>query len=161
MLERGGPVLTAILLVSFVTWFLIVERYWFFYLIHPRLLKDQVASWRRRADRTSWFACRLREGQIADLSLSLNRNLMLIRTLVAVLPLLGLLGTVGGMIKTFDVVVAFGAANAHGFAAGISEALLTTTVGLVTAIPGLYFVAHLQHWARAETRKAADMLRNE
>ena len=63
------------------------------------------------------------------------------------------------MIKTFDVLVAFGAANARGFAAGISEALLTTTVGLVTSIPGLYFVAHLQHRARAETQKAADMLR--
>ena len=52
-------------------------------------------------------------------------------------PLLGLLGTVTGMITTFDVISEFGTGNARALASGISEALVTTQSGLVVAVPGL------------------------
>nr|WP_321256787.1 MotA/TolQ/ExbB proton channel family protein [uncultured Pseudodesulfovibrio sp.] len=57
--------------------------------------------------------------------------------LAAVAPLLGLLGTVTGMITTFDVISQFGTGNARALASGISEALVTTQSGLVVAVPGL------------------------
>ncbi|NDV19832.1 MotA/TolQ/ExbB proton channel family protein [Pseudodesulfovibrio sp. JC047] len=57
--------------------------------------------------------------------------------LAAVAPLLGLLGTVTGMITTFDVISEFGTGNARALASGISEALITTQSGLVVAVPGL------------------------
>ena len=58
--------------------------------------------------------------------------------LSAVAPLLGLLGTVTGMITTFDVISEFGTGNARALASGISEALVTTQSGLVVAVPGLF-----------------------
>ena len=60
-----------------------------------------------------------------------------ILVLSAIAPLLGLLGTVTGMITTFDVISEFGTGNARALASGISEALVTTQSGLVVAVPGL------------------------
>jgi len=71
--------------------------------------------------------------------------------LAAVAPLLGLLGTVTGMITTFDVISEFGTGNARALASGISEALVTTQSGLVVAVPGLLIGGFL--FQRAEKLK--------
>ncbi|CCH47318.1 MotA/TolQ/ExbB proton channel family protein [Pseudodesulfovibrio piezophilus] len=65
------------------------------------------------------------------------RHIGTILILAAIAPLLGLLGTVTGMISTFDVIAQFGTGNARALASGISEALITTQSGLVVAVPGL------------------------
>ncbi len=67
-----------------------------------------------------------------------SRHIGTIIILAAVAPLLGLLGTVSGMITTFDVISQFGTGNARALASGISEALITTQSGLVVAVPGLF-----------------------
>jgi len=61
----------------------------------------------------------------------------------SIAPLLGLLGTVGGMIRTFMVISEYGTGNAKALAGGISEALLTTQTGLVVAVPGLFMATFL------------------
>jgi biopolymer transport protein ExbB len=75
--------------------------------------------------------CRMREQPI------LGRFLAMIGVLVSVAPLLGLLGTVLGMIETFQVISVFGTGNANAMASGISIALITTEAGLLVAVPGL------------------------
>lgn len=72
--------------------------------------------------------------------------------LAAIAPLLGLLGTVTGMITTFDVISQFGTGNARALASGISEALVTTQSGLVVAVPGLILGGLL--FRRAEKLKS-------
>lgn len=69
--------------------------------------------------------------------LKVMRYIGTILILAAIAPLLGLLGTVAGMIATFDVISEFGTGNARALASGISEALVTTQSGLVVAVPGL------------------------
>jgi biopolymer transport protein ExbB len=81
----------------------------------------------------------------------LDDNLTIIGVLAKASPLLGLLGTVTGMIATFDIISVFGAGNARAMAGGISEALITTQTGLIVAIPGLY--AHNFLTRRAENLK--------
>jgi len=70
-----------------------------------------------------------------------------ISMLAAIAPLLGLLGTVSGMITTFDVFAVYGTGNARALAGGISEALITTETGLIIAVPGLFFVSFLSRQA--------------
>lgn len=65
----------------------------------------------------------------------ITRNLTLIKIVSVVAPLLGLLGTVTGMIKTFQAITLFGAGDPKLMAGGISTALMTTVLGLVVAIP--------------------------
>jgi biopolymer transport protein ExbB len=78
----------------------------------------------------------------------LSNHLAMIAVLAAVVPLLGLLGTVLGMIETFQVIAVFGTGNAKAMAGGISVALITTQTGLIIAIPGMLASALLQRRAR-------------
>lgn len=68
---------------------------------------------------------------------AIERNLAVIAVLGSIAPLLGLLGTVSGMITTFTVIAELGTGNARPLAGGISEALVATEAGLLVAIPGL------------------------
>ncbi|GAB4290149.1 MAG: MotA/TolQ/ExbB proton channel family protein [Methylophaga sp.] len=72
-------------------------------------------------------------------TVALERNLNTLGTIAAISPLIGLLGTVIGMIKVFAVITAEGVGNPETLAGGISEALITTATGLVVAIPSLIF----------------------
>ena len=157
--EKGGPVFTVVLLTSVLLWILIFERYWFFIIVYPDELKSIVASWQQRQDHSSWYALRIREGLLADISISARYYLVPIKAITAVLPLLGLLGTVTGMISIFDVLNVFGTGNTQGMADGISRALLPTIAGLVTALAGLYFSTDLDRRARTQLEQAKDLLR--
>lgn len=153
LLEKGGAALWAILLVSVAMWVLILERYWYLHLIHPRLRDVLLRSWRECDGR--WQ----REALLHRLRAGSERYLGTIRVFYEVLPMLGLLGTVLGMIETFDVITVFGGGNVRGLAGGISQALLTTMAGLVTSLSGLYFSRNLAHRAR-EALDEADSLFN-
>ncbi len=73
----------------------------------------------------------------------LDKDTKTIAILAGVAPLLGLLGTVGGMIATFAVISQFGTGNAKALASGISEALITTQTGLIVAVPGMFLANYL------------------
>jgi biopolymer transport protein ExbB len=78
---------------------------------------------------------------------TLERFSSAILMIAAVSPLLGLLGTVTGMIATFDVITEFGTGNPKLMSGGISEALVTTELGLIAAIPALLLGSLLSGWA--------------
>jgi len=78
----------------------------------------------------------------------IRQHLAMIAILAAIAPLLGLLGTVLGMIETFDVIAIFGTGNAKALAGGISVALVTTQAGLLVAIPGMMASGALLRRAR-------------
>ena len=71
-----------------------------------------------------------------------------ILVIASVSPLLGLLGTVTGMISTFDVITEFGTGDPKLLSGGISIALVTTKLGLIIAIPALLVGSLLSAWAR-------------
>jgi biopolymer transport protein ExbB len=77
---------------------------------------------------------------------------------MAVLPLLGLLGTVTGMIQVFDVMALTGTGNARLMAGGVSAATIPTMSGLVAALSGLYLVTYLEQRAAAEVDHVGDLL---
>jgi len=84
----------------------------------------------------------------------LERFLPFIALTAAAAPLLGLLGTVTGMIKTFNLITIFGTGDAKSLSSGISEALVTTELGLIVAIPALIVHGLLSRMAR---QKIGDM----
>ncbi len=77
-------------------------------------------------------------------TVQLERNLNTLGTIAAISPLMGLLGTVIGMIKVFAVITAEGVGNPETLAGGISEALLTTAMGLMVAIPSVIFYRYFR-----------------
>ena len=170
-LRTGGPVMAPLVLVSLLMWLLIIDRALFFRRLRrqdmsPRTARQHVAGGRNPDPRRHRGATALlvaeflrrRSGRrtldrflldetVACIQRRLNDYLALIGVLAAVAPLLGLLGTVSGMITTFDVLAVFGTGNARAMAGGISEALITTQTGLLVAIPGLYMKGFLDRRA--------------
>ncbi|MCP4746318.1 MAG: MotA/TolQ/ExbB proton channel family protein [Desulfobacteraceae bacterium] len=166
-----------LVVVSMVMWFLIVDRLLFFKRLNHKDMSLGAAWEHLQANRipdlgeSSGIAPLLvvefiskRSGNGAldrfildEIVLALNRSmsdyLSLIGVLAGIAPLLGLLGTVTGMITTFDVLAVFGTGNAKGMAAGISESLITTQTGLLVAIPGLYMKCFLDRRARNLQRR--------
>jgi len=157
-LEAGGPVLLVIMATAFLMWILIVERYWFIRITYPGLVKRAIADWSDRADHHSWYARRIREELVSRISAQLHRGLILLNTLVALCPLLGLLGTVFGMVQVFDIMAVTGTGNARLMASGISMATIPTMAGMVVALSGLYFAARLKFHADYLAQLAADRL---
>ena len=159
LLQKGGLILGVILIVTLIMWTLILERYAYFLIVYPAKHTQIIDEWQRRKDRSSWYARRIRDYIVADISVVLRRFLLPIRTMTIILPLLGLLGTVEGMIKAFNVLSVFGTGNARELAQGISLALITTMAGLMAALSGLYFSSNLDHRADDETHRLAHKLR--
>ncbi len=157
-LETGGAVLWGILFVSLLLWALIIDRYWYIYRTHRQHFKARIIEWKLRANHRSWTARQIRKALLSEGESDLQQSLLLITALTKVLPLMGLLGTVTGMIGTFDVMTRFGTGNARGMATGISEALVTTMAGLVTALSGLYFSIDLRRRVLAEKQLMAERL---
>ena len=149
-LEMGGTVLTVIGLVAFLMWILIFERILFFAMVYRMREKRIVKSWFARKDRSSWNAHQIRDGLISKISLQVNQFIPLIKTLVALCPLLGLLGTVSGMIEVFDVMAFSGSGNPRSMASGVSKATIPTMAGMVGALSGVFATTWL---TRAATRK--------
>lgn len=156
--ERGGSVLLLIGLVTFVMWTLILERLWYFWRIQPGQAARIRTLWERREDRTSRRARQVRQALVSQTRVALEGSLPVIRSLVAVCPLLGLLGTVTGMIEVFDVMAIAGSGNARAMAAGVSKATIPTMAGMVAALSGLAVSVQLDRFARDRTQQVADRL---
>jgi biopolymer transport protein ExbB len=160
-LDRGGPVLYAILVVCLMLWTLILERLWFFYRTMPSRARSYTLNWTNRNERKSWSAHQIRNYMISQFKLETQTWLSFITLLIAICPLMGLLGTVTGMISVFDVLAVTGTGNARAMAAGISKATLPTMAGLLIALTGLYFKARFQRLAQQGQQKLADTLITE
>ncbi|MCP5042149.1 MAG: MotA/TolQ/ExbB proton channel family protein [bacterium] len=156
-IETGGNVLLVIAFVTAVMWTLILERIWYFRFGHREAQEKIEAFWSRREDHASWAAHKIRDLMVSRVELKLNDSLAFIRTLVAVCPMLGLLGTVTGMIEVFDVM-ATGGGNTRGMAAGVSKATLPTMAGMVAAISGMLFSIQLDHFAQGQAAHAQEKL---
>ena len=104
-----------------------------------RILAAGLAAARGNRDLARDMMKEAMEGAAGPVVHEMERHLTLLGTIAAISPLLGLLGTVIGMIQVFTVLVVDGAANPGILAEGISKALVTTAAGLGVAIPALFF----------------------
>jgi len=154
----GGPVLRLIAIVIFLMWMLIVERIMYFRTGMKQMARDIHDSWESRSERRSWNAEQIRELMISQFSMSANKSISMIKTLVAICPLFGLLGTVTGMIKVFEVMAVSGSGNVRAMAAGVSQATVPTMAGMVGALSGVLLVTILSRRAAHEVQFLEDSL---
>ena len=171
LIRAGGVVMVPLIILSLVMWLLIIERAFFFRRLYKKNMNSKTAlalvrentlpdpktyrgavsllvtefiqnrSGSARLDR------HLLDAAVIRINRRMTRSLAIIGALAAMAPLMGLLGTVTGMITTFDVLAIFGTGNAKAMAGGISESLITTQTGLIVAIPGLYMKGFLDRRA--------------
>ncbi len=157
-LETGGQVLNYIGVLIFLMWVLILERIFYIFFVFKKERKTVIETWRSRAERESWNAQQIREAMISRAKLSLHRSLPTIQAFVALCPLLGLLGTVTGMIEVFEVMAISGSGNARSMASGVSKATIPTMAGMVGALSGVFASTWLKRTAKKETELLEDKL---
>ena len=155
-MELGGPVLNVIALVILWMWVLILERIIFFRTELGRRVAVESRIWNERRERTSWRARQVRTAMISRLSVAANGSVQMIKTLVALCPLLGLVGTVTGMIEVFDVLALSGTGNTRSMAAGVSRATIPTMAGMVGALSGVFAAALLSRAANRAVKNLDD-----
>ncbi len=156
MIDSGGPFVVWILSTCFLLWMLAVERAIYFTRVLPGEAARALEEWRARADRQSWCARQIRQAMISRLGTGMTANLRLMKVLVPLSPLLGLIGTVSGMLEVFDSMALRGSADARTMASGVSEAMICTLTGLAVSITGLYPVHYFESRARRQTELLAD-----
>lgn len=173
LIQAGGWLMLPILACSVVAMAITVERFWMLRVarVLPRHLVAQVWNWVRNRQIDAGRLHALRSGSplgrilaaglvnlqhdraimkeaIEDAGrhvvLELERYLNTLGTIAAITPLLGLLGTVVGMIDVFNAITTQGVGNPGALADGISKALITTAAGLAVAIPSLMFYRYFR-----------------
>ena len=150
----------ALLLVCLVLWLLMVERFLCLRFSYPALRESLLQRWNARADRDSWRAKSIRRETVCEVQLQLQAWLSTIRTLIAVCPLLGLMGTVTGMIGVFEIITLTGG-DSQAIAAGVYRATVPTMSGLVISLSAQYFSARLRHLAAREQQMFAGAMTSD
>lgn len=161
LMDAGGTVLWFIMLLSFLLWTLIIERFFYMRYTYPECRRRWIDAWKKTTGKHSWRGHSIRAYYIAQAKIELGKTVPIIKSLIALCPLLGLLGTVTGMIETFDVMAVIGTGNARAMASGVSEATVTTMAGMVVAISCLYFSKRIEDRVDEEARHLADLLTYE
>ncbi|HET7921325.1 MAG TPA: MotA/TolQ/ExbB proton channel family protein [Gammaproteobacteria bacterium] len=155
----GALVLTLIFVLAAALWTLIIERYWYFLFVHPDVLERVLAVWQRRASAPGFHLHRARHRVLSDVGVEMARSITLIRSLLTVILLLGLLGSLGGMMQVLDAMVLQGGAGTHELARGITAAAIPLVTALAVVVTGVLFSQELTQRVLRETRLLRDQLR--
>ena len=157
-MEMGGNVLWGIAVLLFFMWALVVERVLYFKTGWKADVARTIATWEARGERKSWNARQIRDKLISQANMQINQYLPIIKTLVALCPLLGLLGTVTGMIEVFNIMAVTGGGDAKSMAGGVSRSTIPTMAGMVAAISRLFANTYITRNAKRQNQFLEDNL---
>ena len=160
-MQKGGDVLYLIGLLAFLMWFLIFERLWYFNFNHQSTIDVVVQDWSKRSDKKSWNSKAIREMLISQTSSKINLNLTLIKLCVGVAPLLGLFGTITGMMEVFHLLAITGGGDAKAMAGGVSRSTIPAMAGLSVAITGTFASTFLRNKSNRESELLSEHLVSE
>ncbi|MCB1704181.1 MAG: MotA/TolQ/ExbB proton channel family protein [Halioglobus sp.] len=157
-MDKGGEVLWLIAALLFVMWTLIFERVWYLKFAWKNDAANIITKWEGRSERKSWEAGQIRNMLISQARIRINQYLPMIKTLVALCPLLGLLGTVWGMIEVFNIMAVTGGGDAKSMAGGVQQATIPTMAGMVAALSGVFANTYVTRIAQRESEFLRDNL---
>ena len=157
-MEKGGEVLWLIAALLLVMWTLIFERVWDLKFAWKQDATNITAKWESRSERKSWEASQIRTMLLSQARMRISQSMPMIKTLVALCPLLGLLGTVWGMIEVFNIMAVTGGGDAKSMAGGVQRATIPTMAGMVAALSGVFANTYVTRIAQRESELLRDSL---
>lgn len=157
--EKGGPILTIIFAQFLLMWFFATQKFIYFKYEFQKDFEKMQDRVSKIGHLSNSFLYELRvKKEASELKSKMNRQISLIKVLVMLCPLLGLLGTVTGMISVFDVLAVAGSGNARAMASGISKATIPTMAGMVGALVGLFVIKFLKDHLASKSKNVRDYL---
>jgi Biopolymer transport proteins len=143
---------------TFVMWSLILERQFYFHFGHKEVAKRTVDIWEARQDKKSLLAHWVRDKLVSEVRQQAEQNVSLTKAMVALAPLLGLLGTVTGMVTVFDVMALSSGSDAQAMSGGVSRATIPTMAGMIASLSGIIFTSTMDREVETRVQKVADQL---
>ena len=160
-INQGGYVLIVLFVVALYMWFLISERFYFYKFQLKDIIDDKYSNFLDTKNDNLWINNKVKKMLIAEVNSLKSKNINQIKGLVALCPLLGLLGTVTGMIEVFDVMAFTGTGNPRAMASGVSKATLPTMTGLVISISGLFAITVIEKYIQSKYAKNMSVFEND
>ncbi|WP_324171088.1 MotA/TolQ/ExbB proton channel family protein [Sulfurimonas sp.] len=149
-IERGGDVLIVIFIVALAMWSVILDKLFYHFFVYKKKI----------------YLIKIQNKQLNKMSFLSTKNkiengMNFIKISIMVAPLLGLLGTVTGMIEVFDTISILGNSDARAMSSGISQATIPTMVGMSVALSGMIFKTYLEQVNKKKLRFLSEKLHIE
>ncbi len=138
LIEQGGPVLFILFGLAAMCFFMLIEKCFYLFFRLPKQLKPVIQVWNDRSDKISWRAQAIRELEIYVLTSQISKHLTAIKACILLFPMLGLLGTVLGMIGLFETLASGAKLGSSSMMQGISQATLPTLTGVCMTLISLF-----------------------
>ena len=136
---RGGPVLFVLFFISFLIFFIFVNKYIFIYFDKSEWFTEKLDNFIKNNPPEIFSLKQVQKTYISELNRVSNTNIKLLDGLIGMCPMIGLLGTVYGMIEVFEVLSFLGTGNPRAMSSGVAKATIPTMASMVITIFSLYF----------------------
>jgi biopolymer transport protein ExbB len=136
---RGGPVLFVLFFISFLIFFIFVNKYTFIYFDKSEWFTKKLDDFIKNNPPEIFSLKQVQKTYISELNRVSNTNIKLLDGLIGMCPMIGLLGTVYGMIEVFEVLSFLGTGNPRAMSSGVAKATIPTMASMVITIFSLYF----------------------
>jgi biopolymer transport protein ExbB len=157
-IEKGGFTLVLIFFVAFLMWANILNRLFFHIFSYDTYIKTIVKQLKERSNPSRAFLHKIKEMHLHEHRVKLQEGQALLNILILICPLLGLLGTVTGMINVFDVITIAGNSDVKAMSSGISQATIPTMTGMSVALSGLFFKVYFHQYAQKKEIRLIELL---
>lgn len=149
--DQGGYVLYFVFIVAFILWTFLIERFIYIAFKYEKYHKS-IISQINNINSTNKYKNQIKQYFFIQSCKNLNAHQSFIKICIVICPLIGLLGTVTGMIEVFDVMALSGASNVKSMASGVSMATIPTMAGMVVALSGLLFEKRISSSTKYKTQ---------
>ncbi len=150
--DKGGVILYVVFIIAIFLWTLLLDRYIYLYVGYKKH-KNTIMENLSNSTFEKKFQPAIKEYLVEDSRQKLKTGLDFIKTLIIICPLVGLLGTVTGMIEVFDVMAIQGTSDVKSMANGVSMATIPTMAGMIIALSGILFEKKLELSIKYQTEK--------
>ena len=161
LFTRGGPVLFLLFLLTFLIFLILVNKYSFLFFDRDLWLKEKFNQFTKSNPPTSFTLKQVENTFIAELKRTSKSNIRMLDGLIGMCPMIGLLGTVYGMIEVFEVLSFLGTGNPRAMSSGVAKATIPTMASMVITLFGLYFRQDLTYRINKYINEATLLFKKE
>ena len=158
---RGGPVLYDLFFITLIIFYILIDKYRFIFFNSESWLKLKLSEFKKEFPPETTDYKFVESVLLSSVSRESKTNIKMLEGLISMCPMIGLLGTVYGMIEVFEVLSFLGTGNPRAMSSGVAMATIPTMSGMVITLFGLYFYQDLNGRINTLSNNFKSSLKNE
>ena len=139
LITRGGPVLYLLFILTLIIFYIVFNKYFFVFVEKKEWLSSKLDNFINSNPPDSIKLVQVEKTFLSEFNRTSYQNIKLLDGLIGMCPMIGLLGTVYGMIEVFEVLAVLGTGNPRAMSTGVAKATIPTMAGMTIALSGLFF----------------------